>query len=457
LAAISKKSELDILRPTSPLSLVQFHGDALVLSGVTGTRLKCDILAAYYPTWWEITSGGSSRNNRLATAIVEMNAGSGEDYIEETHEVIPGSSGHALKLKLETPNASNLKVILVEENDECYSHLKAVITRTWPALDLTQTEGPPQSNRTGIYLLHKDLNDALDTIEQFSLGNTIFFFDPLLFTPWSVIERVARRRIKWYYQIGTEFIVFMFTSDWFTGRAKLNLSPLPKTPILAQLSEGERETVGLMNEMFGNEKWQSFILNDSPTKERVARLVEQYRLRLHRWFRYVLPLPFEPKTGQTYHLFMCSNYEEGIDITRRFYTKYSKNQAYSPDNATAYANFCRAHPLLVSRIHGRRRPLEWRFLWAVIKNHEEGLCDIECQDFVRIEGDWRTRLGALQWLESKGYLRHTETMTDAWEEVPPLYKADWGAIKQRLGVDSPPALIPLSPTQVSTLKDKQSS
>jgi hypothetical protein len=48
-------------------------------------------------------------------------------------------------------------------------------------------------------------------------------------------------------------------------------------------------------------------------------------------------------------------------------------------------------------------------------------------------------------------------MTDAWGEVPPFYKADWGAIKQRLGVDSPPALIPLSPTQVSTLKDKQSS
>lgn len=109
MAAICEQSELDILRPAPPLSLVQFHGDAIVLSGVTGTKLKCDILAAYYPTWWGITSGGSSRNNPLATAIVEMNAGSGEDHIEETDETILGSSGHALQLKLESPNTSNLK------------------------------------------------------------------------------------------------------------------------------------------------------------------------------------------------------------------------------------------------------------------------------------------------------------------------------------------------------------
>lgn len=455
MAEISGKREPDILRPASPLSLVQFHGDAIVLSGVTGTKLKCNILAAYYPTWWGITSGGSSRNNPLATAIVEMNAGSGEDYIEETDEMILGSSGHALQLKLENPNTSNLKTILVEENNECYSHLKAVIGRRWPALDLAQTEGPLQANLTGVYLLHKNLNQALDTIEQISLRNVIFFFDPLLFTPWSEIERVASRRIKWYYQIRTEFVVFLFTSDWFSGRTKLGLSSLPRTPIQAQWNEGERHAVELMNEMFGNVRWQPTLLTDGAPRERVVKLVEQYKLRLHRWFRYVLPLPFEPKTGQTYHLFMCSNYEEGIDITRRFYTKYSKNQPFDPDNSMAYANFCKVHPWLASQVSGRHRPLPWRFLWAIIKNHEEGLCDIRCEDLVRIEQDWRTRLGAFQWLESEGYLRRTEVMTDAWEGVPPLYKADWDVIIQRLGVDPPPALIPLSPTQVLTLKDEQ--
>jgi three-Cys-motif partner protein len=429
--------------------LVQFHGDAIILSGITGTRLKCDILAGYYPTWWGITSGGPSRNNSLATTIVEMNAGSGEDYIEETNETILGSSGHAIRLKLETPNTTNLKVILVEENDECYGHLKNVIGKRWPAIDCAQAEGPPDVNQTGVYLLHKGLNEALDSIEQIPLRNVIFFFDPLLFSPWSEIERVASHRIKWYYQIRTEFILFLFTSDWLNGRAKLGLAPLPKTPAENEWNEGQRQTVELVNELFGNPRWQVSLLNADAPAEQIRRLVELYRRRLHRWFRYVLPLPFEPKLGQIYHLFMCSNYEEGIDITRRFYTKYSKNQPYDPDNSIAYAKFCSAHPGLARQVSGRRRPLSWRFLWTIIKNHEEGLCDIKCEDLVRIERDWRTRLGAFQWLESEGYLRRAEVMTDAWKDVPPLYKLDWDVVRQKLGIDPPPALVPLSASQVS--------
>jgi three-Cys-motif partner protein len=429
--------------------LVQFHDDAIVLSGMTGTKLKCDTLAGYYPIWWGITSGGVARNNSLATAIVELNAGSGEDYIEETKQTILGSSGHALGLKLETPSTSNLKIVLVEENDDCYGHLKNVIQKRWPTVDLAQAEGPPDSNTTGVYLLHKKLNEGLDAIEQIPLRNVIFFFDPLLFTSWSEIERVASRRIKWYYQTRTEFIVFVFSSDWFSGRAKLGLTALPKSAVEGQWSEGEKRTVQLMNDMFGHTKWQATLLNADQTSARIEKLVELYRLRLHRWFRYVLPLPFEPKTGQSYHLFMCSNYEEGIDITRRFYIKYSKNQPYDPDNSIAYANFCRAHPALARQVSGRRRPLPWRFLWAIIKNHNEGLCDIRCEDLVRIEEDWRNRLGAFQWLEIEGYLRRVDPLTDAWEDAPPLYKLDWDKVKQRLAIDPPSVPIPLSPEQVS--------
>ena len=364
--------------------MVQFHDDAIVLSGITGTKLKCEILGGYYPTWWGITSGGSTRNYPFMTAILELNSGSGEDYIEDTDETILGSSGHALQLRLENPGASKLKVILVEDNDECYAHLKNTIGNRWTSVNIDQAEGPPETNQTGIYLIHKKLPEALDAIEKISLRNALFFFDPLLYTPWSEIERVARRRIKWYYQTQTEFIVFTFSSDWFAGRPKLGLTPLPKTRSKEKWTEQEKQSVGLMDEMFGNDVWQEKLLSDRSLEERVETLVRAYRLRLHRWFRYVLPLPFEPKKGQRYHLFVCSNYEEGIDITRRFYAKDSGNSLYHPDNKTAYERFAKLHPHLSKHLRGIQRPLPWKILWAVIKNHDEGLCDIRCDDLGRL-------------------------------------------------------------------------
>ena len=57
---------------------MDFKEDAIVLSGTTGTKLKCEILGKYYPTWWGITSGGEGRENRLPTSIVELNAGTGD-------------------------------------------------------------------------------------------------------------------------------------------------------------------------------------------------------------------------------------------------------------------------------------------------------------------------------------------------------------------------------------------
>jgi hypothetical protein len=99
--------------------------------------------------------------------------------------------------------------------------------------------------------MNRDLAGAIDLIKQIDLGNTLFFFDPLLYTPWSEIEKVSRDRIKSYYQTGTEFVVFLFNSDWFLGRKTLDppLTPFP-TGQHTQWTADEKTTVAKMNDLF---------------------------------------------------------------------------------------------------------------------------------------------------------------------------------------------------------------
>ena len=73
------------------------------------------MIGEYYPFWWSITSGGPSRNYQYPTAIVELNAATGEVYIKDTKQTVLGSAGHALELKLNYPHTENLKVILIEK------------------------------------------------------------------------------------------------------------------------------------------------------------------------------------------------------------------------------------------------------------------------------------------------------------------------------------------------------
>ena len=425
--------------------MLKFHGDAIVLSGATGTQLKCDILGDYYKAWWNITSGGESRQNRLATSIVELNAGSSEDYIEETGDTIPGLSGHALELKLNGSATSKLKVILVEEDGACFDHLKNVLRRKWATLDITVAEGPPTANDTGLYLLSKSLDEAIKTIEDIPLGNSLFFFDPLLYVPWNEIERVAKKRIKGYYMSRTEFIVFLFTSDWFVGMPKLGLAPLPKKTEAAAWNKNEQDSVSKMDDLFGMKSWREKILADDTDNQRIESLVTAYRDRLHRWFRYVVPMPFKPREGQIYHLFMCSNYELGITLTKRFYSEYTGNAFYSPNNAAAYARFKEVHPGFAKSHTGNQRPLAWKMLWAVIKNHDEGLCDIRCDDFRDFEENWQGRLAALQLLEALGYLKKEPPITDAWADAVPMYRLDWDVVRKNLGVQPPNPLSPMEP------------
>lgn len=120
--------------------MLEFVGDAICLSGLTGTRLKSEVIGKYYPFWWSITSGGKNENYRYSTAIVELNAATGEVHIKDTGETILGSAGHLLELKVRSPNTSNFKVVLIEDNLDCYAHLKKVVRRRWPNVSIEEAE-----------------------------------------------------------------------------------------------------------------------------------------------------------------------------------------------------------------------------------------------------------------------------------------------------------------------------
>ncbi len=420
---------------------LEFKQDAICLSGLTGSKLKCEVIGQYYPFWWNITSGGKRVNYDWPTAIVELDAATGEVYIEDTSETIPGSSGHALDLKCRNPNTNKLKVILVEKDADCYAHLKNVIRRRWSNIDINLAEGPIQRNSSNVYLLNIDVDRALNTIENMRLGNALFFFDPLRSVEYGMIEKVAGKRIVNYYETGTEFIIFIFTSDWFLGRD--DFAALPITINEAVWSPDEKKTVLEADALFGGADWRSNILTNKPVYEKENRLIELYRNELHKWFRYVLPMPFNPKENQVFHLILCSNYEIGVKATRDFYSDIAHNPRYSPNNKAAFNSFQRQHPDVFMGLSGRQRPAQWRVLWSTIKNHEEGICDCFCSDYSEIEGDITERQRLLDWLEQKGYLTKI-SLGNAWNSNIKQYQLNWVNIKERLGVSPPPLLKPLS-------------
>lgn len=432
--------------------MLEFRGDAICLSGLTGTKLKSEVIGEYYPFWWGITSGGKGSDYRYPTAIVELNAGTGEVYVEETGETVLGSAGHALELKVKNPQAKDLKVVLVEENPECYMHLKDVIERRWPEVSIVEAEGPVDQNSSNIYLLRNTLDEAIEVIRTIGLGNTIYFFDPLRSVEWNTIEKTAGDRMKYFYQTGTEFLIFVFTSDWFLGRQ--DFAPLPNTTVRRFWTKKQRSTVLEADRLFGNEKWRNHILNRKPIEEKERILVRLYRRRLYEWFRYVLPLPFTPKPKQLFHLVVCSNYEVGIRMTRNEYSMRTRNPRYSPNNKVAYSRFRKLHPELLPGLTGKERPAEWRILWRVISAHEGGRCDCRCSDLCEIAGDAMRVQTILEWLAGKRYLKEDKTRV-AWkiEHGIKLYKLNWLTVKSNLGVNAPPPLVPLSTKHMSSSND----
>jgi three-Cys-motif partner protein len=415
--------------------------DAISLSGLTGSKLKCEIIGEYYRFWWNITSGGARANYDWPTAIVELDAATGEVYIKDTKETILGSSGHALDLKCSDPKTRRLKVILVEKDADCYNHLKRVISRRWSNVNINLAEGPIHRNTSNIYLLNVDLDRALDTIGRIKLGNALFFFDPLRSVEYQAIGKVAGNRMKTYYRKGTEFIVFLFTSDWFLGRD--DFAGVPTTVDETNWSTEEKRTAAEADALFGDTEWRSEIVNSNPIYERENRLVEVYRNRLHKWFRYVLPMPFNPKANQIFHLILCSNFEIGVRATRNFFCGKTDNPEYRPDNKVAFGRFRNLHQEVLEGLSGNRRPKQWLTLWRIIAGHEEGICDCMCSDLEDIEESDEKRKELLEWLEHNEYLTRYDN-DNAWELPIIQYKLNWATIKSRLGVDPPPPLKPLS-------------
>ena len=140
---------------------LEFINDAISLSGLTGSKVKCEVIGQYYPFWWNITSGGEKVNHSWATSIVELDAATGEVYIKDIKTTVLGSAGHALELKNNHPNTGNLKVVLVEKDLQCFDHLKKVINRRWNNVDLKMAEGPVSKNLSNVYLFNKELDEAL--------------------------------------------------------------------------------------------------------------------------------------------------------------------------------------------------------------------------------------------------------------------------------------------------------
>lgn len=414
---------------------LEFHGDAIVLSGETGTKLKSEILGSYYKKWWEITSGGRQQDYGYPTTIIEMNAATGEVFIKDTDETLLGSSGHALDLHANHPHAKKLGIVLVEESDECFSHLQNVLKNKWPKLSYSIFSPGIEDD---IFLMQSP-SHVDEILRKYRLGNSLFFFDPLLSVSWDTVELIAQKRIKTYYKRGTEFLIFLFTSDFFLGRNEYG--PLPENNDKSSWSTEQFTTVKKLDELLGDMSWGGHLLTEKSREEKQELLVSLYKQKLQKWFRYVVPLPFIPKHSQLYHIFFCSNFDLGVKLTKDFYAEFTGNQKFSPDNNKTYENFLHNHP--DKRLPKKKRSSEWKILWAIIKNHEDGLCDQKCDDLLEIEPAEEFLQDKLEWLESIGYLSEIAPLTNVWDDIPKLYCLNWDFVKKTLDVSPPPKLSPL--------------
>ncbi len=437
--------------------MLEFVDDAICLSGLAGTKLKCDVIGSYYPFWWNITSGGQSNNHAFPTAIVELHAGTGEVYIKDLKKIVLGSAGHALELKANrAPKSRNLKLVLVEENPECCLHLKNVISRRWPKIPVDRIEGPWADNVSGnVHLLNKGLDEVLPIVRQIRC-NAIYFFDPLRSVEWTTVDKVASNRIRNFYQTGTEFIIFSFTSDWFLGRD--NFSPLPNHQNEKKWSDGEKQTITQADALFGDTEWRNFLLCNASVERKEKTMIEIYKKRLRKWFRYILPLPFSPKEGQLFHLVICSNYEDGVRMNRQFYSSITDNPLYKPDSNQAFKIFKGLYPELFKGLTGNRRPLLWKVLWRIIVKHEDGVCDKQCRDLQELDNNIDKIQNSLNWLSENGYLDLSLSLGH-WGRNIPQYVLNWKMVTETLGVDKPIEFRPVSPEHVyqkiAILKEEQ--
>jgi hypothetical protein len=339
-----------------------------------------------------------------------------------------------------------LKVIVVENDRDCYPHLKNVIKRQFPEFSIEKLEGPFDKNTENVFLLNLSLENALAEIDKIeNLGNALFFFDPLRMVEWKTIEQVAKNRIKQHYGIRTEFIIFLFTSDYFLGRK--SFAPFPNHNTEKIWTSEERKSISESDALFGNTQWRDSILNSKNISERENEFINLYKKKLNRWFRYVIALPFNPKKDQIYHLIYCSNYEAGIRAIKNDFLSLTKQAKFNPDNKTVFSRFMYLHPELSSQIVKKnQRPLEWKILWKLIMQ-EDGIRDRLCPDLREIHSDIGIVQRGLNWLHEKKYLE-TITIDSAWYDAIPKYQLNWPILNERLRIPSPPIMRPLSSNEV---------
>ena len=147
------------------------------------------------------------------------------------------------------------------------------------------------------------------------------------------------------------------------------------------------------------------------------------------------------------NLFFTSNYEAGMNITRKFYQNDTQNPSYNPSNTNAYKLFCQAHPELLQNLGPKKKPLEWKVLWRIIKDHEDGLCDISSKDLLEKASYNKVKLGtALGWLHAKGYLKTNNEIKVSWHDAPPIFELNWSFLKPTLKIEEPKKMQPLHPS-----------
>lgn len=76
--------------------------------------------------------------------------------------------------------------------------------------------------------------------------------------------------------------------------------------------------------------------------------------------------------------------------------------------------------------------MNWKVLWKIITQHEDGVCDKQCRDLDELDGDINIQ-HSLDWLMAHDYL-HLYSSTTHWGEQFPQYVLNWNTLKEKLRV-----------------------
>ncbi len=434
---------------------LEFKDKAIILSGVAGTRLKTGVLGNYYYFWHKVQSGGEKRHYRYPTSIVDLNAGTGLIYIKEEDEIILGSAGHALDLKYMTPEigSNNLSIYLVEAHPQCRQFLIENMEERWDIRLNSQDDlDHPLLTNGRVWLFESEEHFLRFTGGGSMIERGLFLFDPLLAPEYRIIEGVARHRIRVPFQIRTEFLLFFFTSDWVSGRT--GFAPLPRFADEANWTEEEEETAKQADAVFGDRTWLTITSSGLDDGHIQNALLDAYVQKMMKWFRFVMPVPFQPKTEQIYHLLCCSNYDVGINAIKSNWAhlvsmhKGMLVQSGVTTHANSiFPNFRELHPDLIRSLPaGKRRPIEWRILWKIAKSFVDGTADSRDRSLLEIT-EIQTELDSfLSWLANENYLEIITDIPWAWEgyEEVPRYRAAYDVLSDMLGLAPPILMEPLT-------------